>query len=114
MRLDRKEARRRITAVNKGLRDGHRPPGVEPSRKEPNAVTVAAERLGVSRQSFAQVLPSIARHYGLTPNWIIGLEYDYIGLQTKNYNVTGGAAGLYTFDVKPRVHELLARISYKF
>ncbi|WP_298357489.1 metallophosphoesterase [Rhodoblastus sp.] len=69
MRLDRKEARRRITAVNKALRDGHRPPGVEPSRKEPNAVTVAAERLGVSRQSFAQVLPSIARHYGLTPNW---------------------------------------------
>lgn len=52
--------------------------------------------------------------YGLTQNWIIGLEYDYIGLQTKNYNVTGGAAGLYTFDVKPRIHEVLLRVSYKF
>jgi outer membrane immunogenic protein len=52
--------------------------------------------------------------YGLTQNWIVGLEYDYIGLQTKNYNVTGSSAGVYTFDVKPKIHEILARISYKF
>lgn len=52
--------------------------------------------------------------YGLTQNWIVGLEYNYIGLQSKNYNVTGGAAGLYAFDVKPRIHEVLARLSYKF
>lgn len=52
--------------------------------------------------------------YGLTPNWIIGIEYDYIGLQSKNYNVAGSAAGVYAFDVKPRIHEVLVRLSYKF
>jgi outer membrane immunogenic protein len=52
--------------------------------------------------------------YGLTPNWILGVEYDYIDLQSKSYNVAGTAAGVYTFDVTPRIHELLARISYKF
>ena len=52
--------------------------------------------------------------YGLTPNWILGLEYDYISLQSKNYNVAGAAAGVYTFDVTPRISQLLARISYKF
>lgn len=52
--------------------------------------------------------------YGLTRNWIVGIEYDYIGLQSKNYNVTGASAGAYTFDVKPRIHEVLMRLSYKF
>lgn len=52
--------------------------------------------------------------YGFTRNWILGLEYNYIGLQTKSHNVAGAAAGVYTFDVKPRIHELLARVSYKF
>ena len=52
--------------------------------------------------------------YGLTQNWIIGLEYNYIGLQTKNYNIAGTDPGIYAFDVKPRIHELLARVSYKF
>jgi len=52
--------------------------------------------------------------YGLTPNWILGLEYNYIGLQTKSYDVAGASAGVYTFDVKPRIHEVLARLSYKF
>ncbi len=52
--------------------------------------------------------------YGLTPNWIIGVEYNYIDLQTQSYNVQGAAAGIYTMDVKPRINEVLARISYKF
>jgi outer membrane immunogenic protein len=51
--------------------------------------------------------------YGLTPNWILGLEYNYIGLQSKSYDV-GGAGGIYSFDVKPSIHEVLARVSYKF
>jgi len=51
--------------------------------------------------------------YGLTPNWIIGVEYDYISLETRNYDV-GGGAGVYTFDVKPQIHEFLVRGSYKF
>ncbi len=52
--------------------------------------------------------------YGLTRNWILGIEYNYIDLGTKSYNVAGSAAGVYTFDVKPRIHEVLARVSYKF
>jgi opacity protein-like surface antigen len=44
----------------------------------------------------------------------LGLEYDYIDLQTKNYNVAGSAAGVYAFDVHPQIHEILARVSYKF
>ena len=52
--------------------------------------------------------------YGLTPNWILGLEYDFVDLQTKNYNVAGAAAGIYAFDVHPQIQEILARISYKF
>jgi outer membrane immunogenic protein len=52
--------------------------------------------------------------YGLTPNWILGVEYDYVDLLTKNYNVAGASAGVYTFDVHPQIHEILARLSYKF
>ena len=51
--------------------------------------------------------------YGLTPNWIIGAEYNYIDLGTANYEV-GGGAGSYAFDVKTRIQEVLARVSYKF
>jgi outer membrane immunogenic protein len=52
--------------------------------------------------------------YGLTRNWIVGIEYDYIGLQSKNYAVQGASAGVYAFDVKPRIQEVLLRVSYKF
>jgi outer membrane immunogenic protein len=52
--------------------------------------------------------------YGLTPNWILGVEYDYIGLQTKSYNVSGTSAGVYSFDVKPSIQQVVARVSYKF
>ena len=51
--------------------------------------------------------------YGLTPNWIIGVEYNYIDLGSANYEV-GGTSGSYAFDVKPRIQSVLARVSYKF
>ena len=51
--------------------------------------------------------------YGLTPNWIIGAEYNYIDLGTPNYEV-GGGAGSYAFDVKARIQTVLGRVSYKF
>jgi outer membrane immunogenic protein len=51
--------------------------------------------------------------YGLTRNWTLGVEYGYIDLETKNYNV-GGGAGIYAFDVHPQIHQVLARLSYKF
>jgi outer membrane immunogenic protein len=51
--------------------------------------------------------------YGLTPNWIIGAEYNYIDLGTATYEV-GGGLGSYAFDVKPRIQTVLGRVSYKF
>jgi outer membrane immunogenic protein len=53
--------------------------------------------------------------YGLTPNWIIGAEYNYIDLGTANYEVGGGSSvGSYAFDVRTRISTVLARLSYKF
>jgi outer membrane immunogenic protein len=54
--------------------------------------------------------------YGVTQNWIVGLEYDYAAFQTKNYQLAGAAAPLlYTFDAKPRdIQSVVARVSYKF
>jgi outer membrane immunogenic protein len=52
--------------------------------------------------------------YGFTPNWIFGLEYSYIDLGTTNYQVSGSAATSYAFDVKTNIHEVVARVSYRF
>ncbi len=52
--------------------------------------------------------------YGLTRNWIFGLEYNYLDLGTTNYQVSGSAATSYAFDVKTHIHEVVARVSYKF
>ena len=52
--------------------------------------------------------------YGLTRNWIVGVEYDYASFETHGYGL-GGAAGIYNFDLKPRdVQSAVARLSYKF
>jgi opacity protein-like surface antigen len=50
----------------------------------------------------------------MTPNWILGVEYNYLDLGTTNYQVSGSAATSYAFDVHPRIHEVVARLSYKF
>jgi outer membrane immunogenic protein len=53
--------------------------------------------------------------YGITRNWIVGVEYDYAAFETKAYQLAGGAAGVYTFDARPRdVQSVVARVSYKF
>ncbi len=53
--------------------------------------------------------------YGLTPNWIVGLEYDYAAFETRSYQLAGAFAGTYTFDAKPRdIQSIVARVSYKF
>jgi len=41
--------------------------------------------------------------YGLTQNWIVGLEYDYSAFEAKRYQLAGAAAGVYTFDAKPAI-----------
>lgn len=53
--------------------------------------------------------------YGITQNWIVGLEYDYAAFERKSYQLAGGAAGTYTFDTKPRdIQSAVVRVSYKF
>lgn len=53
--------------------------------------------------------------YGITQNWIVGLEYDYAAFERKSYQLAGGAPGTYTFDTKPRdIQSAVVRVSYKF
>jgi outer membrane immunogenic protein len=53
--------------------------------------------------------------YGITQNWIVGLEYDYAAFESKGYQLAGTAPGSYSFDAKPRdVQSAVARLSYKF
>jgi outer membrane immunogenic protein len=54
--------------------------------------------------------------YGITANWIVGLEYDYSQFERKSYQLAGAAApAVYTFDVKPKdIQSAVVRLSYKF
>jgi outer membrane immunogenic protein len=53
--------------------------------------------------------------YGITRNWIVGLEYDYSAFETKRYQLAGTSAGVYAFDAKPRdVQSAVVRFNYKF
>jgi outer membrane immunogenic protein len=52
--------------------------------------------------------------YGITQNWIVGLEYDYSAFETKRYQLAGSAAGVYAFDAKPRdIQSAVVRFNYK-
>jgi outer membrane immunogenic protein len=52
--------------------------------------------------------------YGITRNWILGVEYNYAAFQTQSYQL-GGTAGSYAFDAKPRdIQWAVVRASYKF
>ena len=54
--------------------------------------------------------------YGITQNWIVGLEYDYAAFESKRYQLAGLAApAVYAFDTKPRdIQWAVVRLSYKF
>ncbi|MEZ5819337.1 MAG: outer membrane beta-barrel protein [Xanthobacteraceae bacterium] len=54
--------------------------------------------------------------YGLTQNWILGVEYNYAAFETKSYELNNTQAGAtYAFDAKPRdIQSVVGRISYKF
>ena len=52
--------------------------------------------------------------YGVTRNWIVGLEYNYAAFVSQTYQL-GGNFGNYTFDAKPRdLQWAVVRASYKF
>jgi outer membrane immunogenic protein len=53
--------------------------------------------------------------YGITQNWIVGVEYDYASFQKKDYQLAGTAPGVYSFDARPRdIQSVVGRVSYKF
>jgi outer membrane immunogenic protein len=54
--------------------------------------------------------------YGLTQNWIIGVEYNYAQFETKRYQLNNTQIGTsYAFDAKPRdIQSVVGRLSYKF
>ena len=53
--------------------------------------------------------------YGITQNWIVGLEYDYSAFERKSYQLAGASPGTYTFDAKPRdIQSAVVRLSYKW
>ncbi|MDE5463806.1 outer membrane protein [Bradyrhizobium sp. CSS354] len=52
--------------------------------------------------------------YGVTRNWIVGLEYNYAAFASQTYQL-GGTSGNYSFDAKPRdIQWAVVRASYKF
>jgi outer membrane immunogenic protein len=53
--------------------------------------------------------------YGITQNWIVGLEYDYAAFEKKSYQLAGASPGTYTFDARPKdIQSAVVRLSYKF
>ncbi|MDI9847395.1 hypothetical protein QM467_04880 [Rhodoblastus sp. 17X3] len=69
MKLPKKEARRRVAAVNAALRAGAPPPGVSLGSRKPGAFRVAAEKLGVDPQSLRDSIATADRLYDLKPDW---------------------------------------------
>lgn len=65
--LSRREAKRRIAAIEKALKAGHRPP-TEPGNG-PTSVSVAADALVMSRVSLRDSLARIEQVHGIAPNW---------------------------------------------
>mgnify|MGYP001156542833 CR=1 FL=1 len=54
--------------------------------------------------------------YGLTQNWIIGVEYNYAAFERKSYQLNATEVGAtYAFDARPRdIQSVVGRLSYKF
>lgn len=65
--LSLREAQRRIAAIDKALKAGHRPP-TEPGNG-PTAVSVAADALGMARVSLRGCLTRIEQVHGIAPDW---------------------------------------------
>ncbi len=57
----------------------------------------------------------VGLEYAWIPNWTVGVEYDYISLNKKTHTqVFNGAGGTTVDSVDAKVHEVLARLNYKF
>jgi len=72
---------------------------------------------GSDRHTHTGFVVGTGIEYGLTPNWIFGVEYDYYSFSKESYQLNGTelATRSYAFDFKPQnVHAVVGRISYKF
>lgn len=65
--LSREEAVRRIAALNDAISKGYPPPGVHVSNSKTGALSVAADALGIPRQTLQSSLSRIKALYGLEP-----------------------------------------------
>lgn len=52
--------------------------------------------------------------YALTPNWIVGVEYNYVNLADERYGGFASNGAITDFDSGLAVSTVLARLSYKF
>lgn len=71
---------------------------------------------GSARASHAGWTIGTGIEYGLTQNWILGLEYDYVNVGKNNYELDGtdGGGRSYLFSVKSNYNIVTGRLSYKF
>jgi outer membrane immunogenic protein len=63
-------------------------------------------------------IAGVGFEYAATQNWVLGLEYDYVDLGTRNYTGYGltstGKSRFFSEDVKMNYSEVVGRVSYKF
>ena len=71
MQISKKEARRRIAAVNLALRAGHPPPGTAGNNRTRGAIRAAAQKLGIDPQTLRDQLSVIACVHELAPDWTL-------------------------------------------
>jgi outer membrane immunogenic protein len=81
-------------------------------------VVGANQGSGSDRHTHTGFVVGTGIEYGLTPNWIFGVEYDYYSFSKESYQLNGTeqpGVRSYAFDFKPQnVHAVVGRISYKF
>jgi outer membrane immunogenic protein len=62
-------------------------------------------------------IAGVGVEYAAAGNWVLGLEYDYVDLGTKNYagfgSTSTGRSRFFSEDVNLNASEVLGRISYK-
>lgn len=90
--------------------------GADVSTSVSDTVGVFAFQLGAGsdRQWHSGWTAGVGLEYAITSNWIVGIEYDYVSLQSKNHEL-GSLGGSYLWSVDPNnLHVVVGRLSYKF
>jgi outer membrane immunogenic protein len=59
-------------------------------------------------------LAGVGIEYGITPNWMIKFEYDYLGMNTWTANSTLFAPNADSLSVKPNIQTFVVGFNFKF